>query len=404
MVDDLHTQQLGIGLVIAKAARMGWICRDQPAEDNGVDAHLELRTEGKATGRLIAVQVKTGPSYFTEQTESHVIFRCNIEKRDYWVKHTLPVIIALVPIDDGPILWKLASSDAFESTGKDFKALIPKTQPFDNTAKTALEAAATPLLPDESFSRMELEDKSTGLEKRYSLSIILQGTPTRANVAAAARAAIRAAKTESYQRPGAEAMSHLEADAIFAYVYLTPESHRNHIHICRCEWRREGMPTFTAGKSDTQENIGEGVLAFWNDSEPDMADFNQQHTLSKDLFVKTIEPLTEQALTLESSLQEARGSGQDPGAVERVRSWVSLNEGAARKLYTSVNLVAYPPAEGDAWLSSLDLLVAHLDNVSVAASKPGTELRPWLFALDIAVAGAREQAAAIRVDRRRFIR
>lgn len=40
------------------------IFRERPTDDYGIDAQIEIVETGTATGRLLAVQIKSGLSYF----------------------------------------------------------------------------------------------------------------------------------------------------------------------------------------------------------------------------------------------------------------------------------------------------------------------------------------------------
>lgn len=40
-----------------------WIFREQPKDDFGIDAYIEICDKGKPTGRLIAVQIKIGRAH-----------------------------------------------------------------------------------------------------------------------------------------------------------------------------------------------------------------------------------------------------------------------------------------------------------------------------------------------------
>ena|SRR3974377_1532020 len=54
-----------VNLVVRK--ELGWIFRQQPISDRGIDAEIEIQTpEGDATGRLLALQIKTGPSFLSD--------------------------------------------------------------------------------------------------------------------------------------------------------------------------------------------------------------------------------------------------------------------------------------------------------------------------------------------------
>jgi hypothetical protein len=72
----------GVHAVELAVSKMGWIVRDQPVSDTGIDVHLEpVHENHKATGRLIGCQVKSGPSYLEEETSSSFIYRGDIQVR-----------------------------------------------------------------------------------------------------------------------------------------------------------------------------------------------------------------------------------------------------------------------------------------------------------------------------------
>ncbi|NDJ11637.1 MAG: DUF4365 domain-containing protein [Acidobacteriia bacterium] len=66
-VDATFTNEsLGVNAVAQFAATNGLVWRENQIKDVGIDGQLEYVDEsGSATGRLVAVQVKSGPSYFT---------------------------------------------------------------------------------------------------------------------------------------------------------------------------------------------------------------------------------------------------------------------------------------------------------------------------------------------------
>ena len=54
-----------VALVFLKA--FGWIEREQPISDFGIDMHVEIVQEGRPTGQMIALQIKSGKSFFEEK-------------------------------------------------------------------------------------------------------------------------------------------------------------------------------------------------------------------------------------------------------------------------------------------------------------------------------------------------
>jgi hypothetical protein len=72
-----------------------WIFRDLRKADLGIDAQIELVSpEKRGTGRLIAAQIKCGPS-FLGAPESGFVFRGKSKHLRYWIEHSLPVMVIL---------------------------------------------------------------------------------------------------------------------------------------------------------------------------------------------------------------------------------------------------------------------------------------------------------------------
>src|SRR5215213_4072824 len=74
------------------------VFRDQTSSDFGIDCLLEVLTDnGDATGRLLAVQVKCGASYFNEVSADGegYVFRGDPKHLNYWLMHSLPVVLVL---------------------------------------------------------------------------------------------------------------------------------------------------------------------------------------------------------------------------------------------------------------------------------------------------------------------
>lgn len=100
MSDTEQTSRIGINAVEAIFLEMGWIFREQPTSDFGVDAQAEIKVGKQATGRLIALQIKSGASYFKKRGENFVYYGSR-EHLDYWTNHSLPVFLKVVDVACG---------------------------------------------------------------------------------------------------------------------------------------------------------------------------------------------------------------------------------------------------------------------------------------------------------------
>ncbi|MFJ1257902.1 DUF4365 domain-containing protein [Cupriavidus sp. CuC1] len=118
------TEQIGVNAVQQIVLKeLGWIFREQPVIDMGIDAHIELVDE-QPTGKLIAVQIRTGPSHFTE-TDDAYIFRGKLTHLDYWTNHSLPVILGAHFIESGETFVHV-DANRVKRTGKSWTIPIPK--------------------------------------------------------------------------------------------------------------------------------------------------------------------------------------------------------------------------------------------------------------------------------------
>jgi hypothetical protein len=125
------------------AAKLEWIFREQPIEDYGIDAQLEVVESGTATGRLIAAQVKSGPSYFSRPAQEGWWFRLDKDDLEYWLDHALPVIVVLYDARGQTAYWESVNAHTIvngKRGGK--KLLIRKDQELGSGSRRALIKAA----------------------------------------------------------------------------------------------------------------------------------------------------------------------------------------------------------------------------------------------------------------------
>ena len=89
-------ERLGIAAVQGYAAQRKQIWRETGTGDVGVDGNLEfVSPDGYATGRLVAVQVKSGPSYFSHPSPRGWKFYPEAKHQNYWEFFPLPVLLVL---------------------------------------------------------------------------------------------------------------------------------------------------------------------------------------------------------------------------------------------------------------------------------------------------------------------
>jgi len=139
------------GLTIVKRVvekELHWIFRKNHQEnDYGIDAYIDLTTELRnVTGKSIALQVKTGQSYFAEKNSFGWVYRDEIEHLNYYLNHQIPVIILLVDEKEDKVYWCLCDAEKTEQAGGNWKITVPFNQEFNRNAKSELEKYVSPLI------------------------------------------------------------------------------------------------------------------------------------------------------------------------------------------------------------------------------------------------------------------
>ena len=145
--------RLGVAALQTFFAKNGWLFREQFTHDFGIDAHVEIVEDRVPTGKLIAIQIKSGSSYFSEETADSVVFRTDDKHVGYWINHSMPVIIAMYNPDSNTIIWQQATKRTAEKTGKNWKFLLPKDQNFSDP-KRALRLLSELTQPESYIRRL----------------------------------------------------------------------------------------------------------------------------------------------------------------------------------------------------------------------------------------------------------
>ena len=122
---------------------LGWVFREQATHDLGIDAHIEVVSDkNRATGQIIAAQIKCGTSFFKESSTTGYVFRPKPKHVNYWTGHSLPVIVIICHPVSGECWWIEVTSKNIKSTGKGRRIIVPFGQRFDETHKHVLAQIA----------------------------------------------------------------------------------------------------------------------------------------------------------------------------------------------------------------------------------------------------------------------
>ena len=132
-----YTEKIGVYHIGKIAEQNKWMFRPQPIDDVGIDAHMELTAPTGESKQLLALQIKSGTSWFKEQKDGYVIFRdINERQYNYWTMNSLPCIVVLYNPEDNMCIWEKLTANTIERTksgnGKGYFVRVPTSQVFLN--------------------------------------------------------------------------------------------------------------------------------------------------------------------------------------------------------------------------------------------------------------------------------
>jgi hypothetical protein len=113
----------------------GWLFREQTISDYGIDAQVEVVENNEPTGKLIALQIKTGASYFRPKGENFVFYG-ELRHLEYWTRHSLPVFLVLHDSEKKLTLWQKVERRLAHVTGKGWSIVVPAANVLNAASKT----------------------------------------------------------------------------------------------------------------------------------------------------------------------------------------------------------------------------------------------------------------------------
>lgn len=143
--DSAAIAREGVGRTrLAVEEELKWLFREQATDDYGIDAQIEVVENGEVQGRLLAVQIKSGESWFREPASSGGWwFRPDQSHVDYWLRHSLPVVIVLYSPKSQACYWELVTrSNLVPTRTGGAKLRVPADQLLDRSAVRSLSAAS----------------------------------------------------------------------------------------------------------------------------------------------------------------------------------------------------------------------------------------------------------------------
>lgn len=160
--DSKHHGNIGTTAVSLKFERdLFWGTADNSRDDRGIDFFALARDRMLGTREIpIGVQVKTGKSRFDRakrRTNGEIEgwwYESTKKRFMYWAGYGVPVLLVLHDEDADVSFWVHVTREAYQSTGKRAKILVPRRQTISEQCKERL----------------------LGIADRHSASLALEGT------------------------------------------------------------------------------------------------------------------------------------------------------------------------------------------------------------------------------------
>jgi hypothetical protein len=138
------------GLTIVKnivEQNLGWLFRQNHLEhDFGIDAYIDVITDSnQVTGKSIAIQVKTGSSFFDEANEIGFVFRGDIKHLNYYMNLPIPILIVIVDDIGKMAFWEVFKAEKVIQAGENWKMTIPLKNTLSIERKETLKQYVGPV-------------------------------------------------------------------------------------------------------------------------------------------------------------------------------------------------------------------------------------------------------------------
>lgn len=118
-----------------------WIFRPTHLEDDfGLDGYFDIiGTDDSVTGKYLGVQIKTGNSYFTNETSIGWKYAGENKHLNYFLNSSFPILILLVNIELEKVFWVEFDINKTDKSSNGWSIIVPKENTFDISSKSAIQ-------------------------------------------------------------------------------------------------------------------------------------------------------------------------------------------------------------------------------------------------------------------------
>jgi len=159
------TSRIGVSktdLIVTE--NLGWIFREQPISDVGVDGIIEQVENGDPTGKFMAVQIKTGAGNFYITAKSITLYVSQIHY-NYWLNLSIPIILVAHLPEENLTCWQEIKRENFKKSKKKWKIEIQSSQKLNEKSKDRL----TKILSQKNDKNFDIFNGITNFDSEFDL-------------------------------------------------------------------------------------------------------------------------------------------------------------------------------------------------------------------------------------------
>lgn len=279
------TDRIGVHKVaLTFLQQMGWLEREQPISDYGIDMHVEILDNGQPTGQLIALQIKSGESYFKEINQTEIVFRGKKKHLDYWQFHSIPVLILLYHPKEDKIYWEKILAKNTIATGGGWKINISRKNILSLESKEEIEKY---YYNRNHFTTLELSDRSHGAARRVSASILVENNATsKHSMKRMIPYLVEGFKRSDYYRNEItrNRFHNQEADIVFLFFYKNILQVKRGLPFCSVIWNSKKCTSKV--NIPNPDEIIEEIEIKWETQNNQLEDIIYEDSMSKGDYLK----------------------------------------------------------------------------------------------------------------------
>jgi len=372
-------QQGDVGLYAVAAKftdELKWIFRPQPKRDLGIDAIVEVVENGVSNGELLALQIKSGDSWFGRETAAGIVFAFDEDHYSYWKQHPIPVLVVLHKPSEDIAYWQVINESTVTNTGKGWKVEVPKANVVSIQDKAKMHRFCDFAMPESSHSIISFKDLSHGAAKRYEARILLNRKLSSGEVVQIVTRATNEFKDREYYRSELtkEAWRGKKASVVWLFVFLSLEDERNNNWLCRSEWIDPSLDErFRPLKMDGMA-VGQDLVIDWSEDYQGLAKWHGSVTLSKEDYLRQVDEIlgpimenTDKAIRLAKAYDDAE-IDSPTYLIGMKKLQRTINE-----LYMKGIDIGGSPLECKEFNQTFHSLIAFADNIVLPFSERGLE-------------------------------